>query len=312
VAETAPPTWSEKDDGELISLIKRSPHGKLKVDGKEEAIDSIDSFKRLLLDASRGRGANRFVEQTKKEQAEAKRVREEAEGLLGVFRRARDGDAEAFAQLGLTAPEQRKAQEEAFSKLPPEVQELARENEELRQAERKRAEDAKKREAEEHGKKREAQKAAAIAKAKEYVREVLRDLKEENYDVELPEIIAAMHALHETGTRIGRDYTPEQLAAFVTQRRETSFGSRFAALKPDAQLKLALPALKSLVGTPEGLQLLEQVLGDDFDGIATPIASRRHARWKASRAAKELEGGVKPPEERKPTTVSTPLPWQRY
>ncbi len=72
--KTDAPSWSEKDDADLIERFKRSPHGRLKVDGKDEPIDSIDSLKRTLLDAQRGRGANRLVEQTKKEAAEAKKM----------------------------------------------------------------------------------------------------------------------------------------------------------------------------------------------------------------------------------------------
>jgi hypothetical protein len=142
---------------------------------------------------------------------------------------------------------------------------------------------------------------------------VLKDVREELHDVELPEIVSAMRNLLETGQRIGVDYSPEHLAAFVQQRRQAALNDRFAGLKPDAQLKAVLPTLKSLVSSPEGMAMLEQALGEDFDVISTPLAARRHEKWKKKRSAAAVSGGVAEPEKKDDAKAKTgPLPWGRW
>lgn len=303
--------WSDADDAEVFSRLARAPWAKVKADGKETPIKSKEDFLAFAMDASRGRGANKLVEETKKEREAARKEKAETESFKAMLRRAQEGDSEAFEKLGLSAPEKRKAEMEAFEKLPPEVQELVRENMTLKQRQQQEAAAAKAREAEEQGRQKEARKAETLQKAREVAKDLLKDVKEELHDVELPEIVAGMRELLQTGMRIGRDYSPEQLARFVQERRTAALDSRVSTLTPAAQMRLVLPTLKQLATTPEGVKMLEEILGGDFDAIATPLAQRRYARWKSSKSAEALGGDVKP-AERKPSTVSQPLPWQKW
>ena len=305
------PAWSEKDDAELVERFKRSPYGKLRVNGKDEPIDSVDAIKRTLLDAQRGKGANQFVEQTKKEAAEAKKLAEEAKAERELIARARKGDQQALRELGLVPDSEREQLRKEWEALSPEQQDLYRRNHELEQREAQRlAKEKQDAETAAQTKRREATEKA-LAEARSHMKEILKDVREELSDVELPEIIGAMRALKEKGAKIGRDYTPEQLALFVSQRREAALHGRYAALKPDAALKLALPHLKSLVGTPEGIEMLESVLGVDFELIAGKLSGRRLEKWKAAQQKKALGGEVKKPEPREESTRA-PLPMFRF
>jgi hypothetical protein len=102
-----------------------------------------------------------------------------------------------------------------------------------------------------------------------------------------------MYTLAKTGQRIGVDYDEAMLAAYVGQQREGGFNARFAALKPEAGLKMALPHLKALVASPEGLELLEKTLGVDFDAIWRPINTRAVEKYKARKTKEAL----KPPAQ---------------
>lgn len=266
----APPAWGEKDDAELIERLKRSPYGKLKVHGKEEAIDSTDALKRLLLDAQRGKGANQLVEQTKKEREEAQREAAEAKRLKEAVERLRKGDRNAARELGLVADEERRAAEEEWAKLPPEVQRVIQQNQELAdrlaQIEAEKQRELQEREEAEKKSKREA----VLKRASEMAKEVLKDVREEFHDVELPHVIQAMEALRESGLKMGVDYGVEQLRAYMEQQREASVWEQVGRAKPDVALKRVSPLLKSLKA-----DALESALGEDF----VPLAKLFSTAW---------------------------------
>lgn len=311
-AAAAEAVWGEKDDADFIERLKRSPYGKLKVDGKDEAIDSVDALKRTFLDAQRGKGANRLVEQTKKDAADAKAAREEHAAHKALIERARRGDVAARRELGLVPDQERAELEEKWKALPPEVQETYRRNHELEQklsaVEKEKADRA----AEETAKTKKLARDQTMAKAKGYIEQLLKDVDPKGYDVELPEMIGAMHALAQTAQRIGVDYTPEQLNLYVQQRREASVNARVAAMKPDAAMRLALPHLKALVSTPEGLAQLEEVLGVDFEGVFKPISDHRLKKWKASKTKEALKPPTKE-EQREKDLEREPLsPFRRF
>ena len=307
-AKDTAPSWSDDDDRELFERLQRSPYGKFKANGKEKPIASKDDLLSVFTSASRAEGANELVSKTKKEREEAARVAQEARELAQLVTRAREGDAEARKQLGLVPDEERKAHEEAWNKLSPEQQALYRKNHELQQrvaeSERKEAEQK----AEQEAKQKELRKTEVLTKAKTHAKEILKDVKEELHDVELPEIIGAMRTLLETGQRIGVDYNAEQLATYVRQRRDAALTSRVGAMKPDAALRMVLPALKTLASTPEGVQAIQEALGGDWDSISTAIAKRRHSLWSEKKKSAALGGGVKKPDDSKPDTLGKDVP----
>ena len=297
------PTWGEKDDAELIERIKRSPYGRFKADGKEEAIDSPDALKRLLLDAQRGKGANRLVEQTKKEKAEAEKLAAEAKHERALLDRARRGDRAAARELGLIPDDERQREQQEWESLPPEVKALVQQNQELANRLKEREEAEQKTLAErEETKKREAREST-LKRAKEMATEVLKDVREEFHDVELPDVIMAMEALRESGLKMGVDYNAEQLRAYVEQQREESTWGRVSRAKPDVALRRVAPLLKSLKADQ-----LEGLLGEDFVPIAKLISAAWLGHHKRKSAPKPQGGqAAAPAEQRKP-----PEPLSRF
>lgn len=311
-AEGAEPEWGDADEEAVSKLLKRAPWAKVKANGEEKSISSREEFLSLATDASRGRGAIKLSEQAKKEQAEAKAAKEEHAAHKTLLERARKGDQKALRELGLVPDTERAALEKQWNEMSPEQQDVYRRNHELetRLAE---VEAKEKKDAETAAEtKKKANRDAAMASAREHAKVILKDVKAELYDVELPEIIGAMHELLKTSQRIGRDYTPEQLALYVQQRRTAALDSRVGAMKPEAALKLALPHLKALVGTPEGLAQLEEVLGVDFELVAGKLSGRRLEKWKAAQQKKALGGDVKKPGPREDEPKPAPLPHFRF
>lgn len=308
----APAEWSEKDDADLFERMKKAPWAKVRANGEDKHITNREEFLALTTDASRSRGMNKLAEQTKKEQAEAKAAKEEHAQHKVLLDRARRGDQRALRELGLVPDTERAELQQQWEAMSPEQQEVYRRNHELEQrlAEVEQREALTKKGQEAAAK--QARQEKVLGEAREHAKSVLKDVKAEFYDVELPEIISAMHEMLKTSQRIGRDYTPEQLAAYVQQRREAGIGARVANLKPEAALKLALPHLKALIGTPEGLAQLEAVLGVDFEPIAGALSGRRLAKWKADQQKKALSGEVKKPDAREEQSTRSPLPIFRF
>lgn len=303
--EPAAPTWGEKDDADLVERLKRSPYGKLKANGKEEVIDSPDSLRRVLLDATRGRGANQLVEKTKAEKAEAEKMAGEAKHLREMLDRARRGDRAAARELGLIPDEERQREQQEWESLPPEVRALAQQNQEL--AERLRSiETEKQREmTERQESEKKAKRESTLKRAKEMATEVLKDVRDEMRDVELPEIITAMEAFSEVGQRLGVDYTAEHLKAYIEQQRDAGVWERVGRTKPDVAIKRLAPVLRGL--DAKGLQ---DALGDDF----VPIAKAFSAAWlgyhKRKSAPPPTSQAQKPAE--KPSEPAAPLSRFRF
>lgn len=295
----APPSWSEKDDADLVERLKRSPY-RVKADGKEEGLDSVDSLKRTLLDASRGRGANRLVEGTKKEKEEAAKVRAEAESMRDLVTRARQGDKAARRELGLIPDEERQQTEQEWEALPPEVKALVKQNHEmserLRQAEEAKAKEMEERTAAE----KKAQRDSTLKAAKENAKTILADIKEEFLDAELPDVITAMEALKAESLKFGRDYTVDELKLYVEQMREGGSDGYLKRMKPEAAVKRLAPILKGM--TPEAL---EAALGDDFVPLAKAISKRWVARVHGEKNKKQA--AVEKEEKREESKPRTPL-----
>lgn len=275
--------WGEKDDAELFERLQKAPWAKVKANGEEKRITSREEFLALATDASRSRGMNKLAEQTKREMAEARAAKEEHAAHKEMLARARRGDVKALRELGLVPDDERAALQREWEAMSPQQQEVYRRNHELES--KLAAVEAKEREETEKAAatKKAADREKVLGEAREHAKAVLKDVKAELYDVELPEIIGAMRSLKEAGNKLGRDYTPEQLAAYVQQRREAGLNSRVATLKPEAAVRLAMPHLKALIATPEGIAQLEEVLGVDFEAIAGALSGRRLQKWKAAK-----------------------------
>lgn len=287
------PEWGDADDADLFTRLQKAPWAKVKANGEEKRITSREDFLSLATDASRSRGMNKMAEETKKQQAEAKQIRDEANQQKQLIERARRGDGAAMRELGFVPDGERQELQQRWEAMTPEQQFLHQRNHELET--RFAAQETKERQDQEAATetKRKANRDAVMGKAREHAAAILKDVKSEMHDVELPEIIGAMRVLGEAGQRIGTDYTTEQLAAYVQQRREAGVNSRVANMKPEAALRMAVPHLKALISTPEGMAQLEEVLGVDFELVAGKLSGRRLEKYKASKKTEAL----KPPTQ---------------
>lgn len=304
-AAEAAPSWSEKDDAELLERLKRSPYAKIKVNGKEEGIESLEDLKRRNLDAMRGRGANRLVEETKKEAEEAKAAKsrlEQYEKLLGA---ARKGDMRAIRQLGLLQDAERQQQEEALSKLPPEVRAIVEENQTLAQRVRE-AEEAKladQRKAEQMA----AQKAReeVLAKARSYIPELMSEVREEFADVDLPDVLRVLEDLREEGARLGVDYDVSHVKLMVKRLRENGVDMRMQQLQPAAALKRLGPVMAKMKS-----EELASALGEQFEPIARAMSAAyvSHVkRVKRVKATPPAVHGAKPAQAAAASPPKQPL-----
>ena len=308
-AADAAPAWGEKDDAELFERVSRAPWAKLKVNGKDEPIKTRADMDRVLNDAQRGRGANRVVEETKKAREEAAREKAEAARERELVKRAREGDAQARRELGLIPDDEKEAQRAQWEALPPEVRRVIERNHELEtKAQERERLDAEVKQAEEAGKLK-LQRDNLLKSARAHAAEILKDVKAEAYDVELPEIISAMRALTEAGQRLGVDYDAAMLGRFIEEQRGVSLDGRLTNLKPDAAVRKILPHLKSLKAAD-----LEGILGADFDAISKVFAEATLVRYRASKKKANQQAGLvqnqKPREE--PVPASRPLSPMRF
>lgn len=284
-----PPAWSETDDHDLLERLKRSPYAKIKVNGKEEGIESLEDLKRRNVDAMRGRGANRLVEETKKEAEEARTAKarlEQYEKLLGA---ARKGDMRAVQQLGLLQDAEQRQQEEALSKLPPEVRAIVEENQTLaqrvREAEEAKLADQRKAETMAQQKHREE----TLAKAKSYLPELLSDVREEFGDVDLPDVLRVMEDLRDEGARLGVDYDVSHVKLMVQRLRENGVDMRLQQLKPEAALKRLGPVMAKMKSED-----MAAALGEQFEPIARAISAAYVAHVKRIKTTPPAVNGAKP------------------
>lgn len=294
-AVEAPPAWSEKDDSELLERLKRSPYGKLKVNGKEEGIESIEDLKRRNLDAMRGRGANRVVEESKKQAEEGKKAAEEAKALKTALDRARRGDVAALRELGLVPDDERQRAEQEFSKLPPEVQEVLRQNLELQERLTAREREEQERAQKEEMTVKERRKQEVLARAKSFLPEIMADIREEYADADLPDVLQVMETLRSEGSRLGVDYDASHVKLMVEQLREGSVNGRIKQMKPEAAAKNLAPMLASMKPNE-----MRAALGEHFLPIAKAISKAYIAAVKGERN--------KPAQQQQQRTEEAPKP----
>jgi hypothetical protein len=288
-APAAPPSWGERDDADLIERFKKSPHGKRKVNGKEETVSSVDDLKKWILDSQRGVGANRIVEETNKKTQDYEKLRKESDSLRAELAKYKQNQQEPdVAQM--SENERRYYEEAKAARAERDAEQFK-----LRQADEERKASEQK-----------VSRERLLGEAREAAKSILSDVDPSRLDLEIPGIISAMRELKEQGLKFGRDYTPEQLKLLVTQHREASVYSHLERLKPDVAATKLAPLLKSL--TPEAL---EAALGEHFVPLAKAISARwlaRHGRGGVKKpAAPVASGESKKADPTYSTTTSTPL-----
>ena len=276
-AKTTAQEWDASAESQLFDLMKRSPYGKLKANGKEEVLDGPDKLKSALLDAARGRGASKLAEEAKREKAEAAQVKQRAE----LLERALEGDADALRQLGRVRPEERQAQEKALAELPPEIRQLIEENNALRQ-------DRERRDQAEAQAKKQQEAEKLTAQQTKYRNEGLamaRSLIEkmgsaESADAMLPYVLQAWKDLTDISMEDGDEFDEGQVLTAAQRLFEEDTDKRFDRLAPKTFLG---SAMKRLAALPP-----EEALANLDDATATKwakhLAKRLHGRRNATPA----------------------------
>jgi hypothetical protein len=263
------PTWGDDDKKQLFDLLKKSPY-KLRHKGEEQALDSEESFTAALMDAQRGRGASKMVEETKREKAEAEKARTEAQRMSQLLEAARRGDVNALSQLGLEPPDVRQQREADEAAIPPEVRAVIDENRRLAAELQRReaaAHEAQQRQEQELVQKQAAElREVGMGYAKKLVEAIGADPKHAAEAFE--DIRDAMMELNDLGAEIGVDFTEDQVLAMARQRREARALKDLSQLRPErlfSSLKDNLMAAK-----PADMRA---ALGDDgFTRFATSVA----------------------------------------
>lgn len=235
--------WDDARESQLLELLKSSPYGKLKANGKEETLDSAEKLKAVLLDATRGRGAKQVVEAANKEKAEAAKAKEEA----ALLRKALQGDASARKALGIVDPAEQQAREQALAEVPPEVRAVLEQNEALQAqvAEFKAQQEAAQKAEQERRETayREQVRTEALGFAKSLVESLGSG---EEAETLLPYTLQAMHDLGEEGLQMGVDVTPEQVQTLARKLYEADGVQRVDKLAPKSFLGAALKRLETM------------------------------------------------------------------
>lgn len=259
-ARPAESTWTDADESELLARIKRSPYGKMKVDGKEQEVDSVKS---LYTSALRGNGAKRLAEEANKKEAEWKAKEAHYSKLEQALDAARRGDRKAAAALGLVPDEEREVLQKQWDSMTPEERAVWQENADLRryreEREAKDAEELKTRELTE----KKAKTEAVMKSAKSLLPKILSGIREEARDLDLPHVVAALEDIKASALRLGTDITEEQVAdyvaEFVRQRQQHGALSHIEKMAPTAAAPHFARVMKSLKPAD-----LEAALGDDY------------------------------------------------
>jgi len=292
--------WDDAQESQFLDLLKRSPYGKVKANGKEEVIDSADKVKSLLLDASRGRGASKLAEEAKREKSEAAQAKQQADLAM----RALKGDAEARRALGLVDPAEQQAREQALAEVPPEVRAVIEQNEALQaQVAEFKAQQEQAQKAEEERRttaQREQVRNEALGFAKTLVEQLGTGDEAEQV---LPYILRAWHELTNEGLQAGVDITPEHVLTLSRQMFEQDGVQRVDKLAPKSFLGAALKRLETMPvkDVVAGLSPKMRV------AIAKELAQQRVASKTAAQPKPvETEGNSRP------TTSTMPQPMSPF
>jgi hypothetical protein len=298
----APPTeaaWDNEQETQFLKMLSKSPYGKVKANGKEEAIDSADKLKALMLDAQRGKGATKLAEEAKREKAEAAQAKQQADLAM----RALKGDAAALRALGITDPAEQQAREQALAEVPPEVRAVIERAEaaeariaefEAREAEAKQAEEQRRTMAV-----RDQVRTEALGFAKSLVESLGTG---EEAEALLPYTLRAMHDLGAEGLRMGVDVSPEQVQQFARQLFDADGVQRVDRLAPKSFLGAALKRLETMPvkDVVAGLSPKMRV------AIAKELAQQRVAA-KTAAQPKPAE-----PQSERPSTSTMPQPMSPF
>lgn len=316
-AEAPKPEWTDKDDEALLAALKRSPY-RLKVHGKESAIDSKDALLAALADAQRARGASEVVAKAKREVEEAQALRAQAQEVLQRLEAARKGDVEALRALGLGPDGPEEVDESA---LPEAVRrQLAKAREaEAKLREYETAQQRREREEKEAATRK--QREAILEKARKLGEEALAQVQEAERPALLPHVIDAMRDLQEAGAELGVQVTDAHVVALARRRAVESAVEAARRLQPEVAVEAVAPLLSKaqpqVVAQAVAPVLaswtptqMREALGKHFEAVARVVARAHLEALRLARAPQQQQPSVAQPEKSPPRNrVLSPFRW---
>lgn len=241
--------WSEDHDKQLAELLsrksKKDPNFRLRHKGEEKALESLDDLKAAIMDAQRGRGANKLVEEAKKERESIAQQRQQIEAIQQAFASGDPELAEAALKLlagdsaydlAQSVAERRQKQQDEYAGLSDRERQLLERNKALEsEFQRLQAEEAKQKEEAISRQKQERIKQLS-AQARENTKAIVESL---GYDESAmlaygPHVVSVMREAIELGQELGRDIPFEQVKALAEQRAQASVIEPVRKMSPKA------------------------------------------------------------------------------
>ena len=319
--------WTDDDSKGFEALLKKRGL-KVKANGEEKAISSLDDLMKEFEFSSKGRGAAKVASEAKREAEEARAAKAEAARLKQLHEAAKAGDYEARLELGLVSQSEQQERQSADESLPPEARALKeayeasqRELTELRAEKERTAKEAEQRKLETH-------KAEVRKQATAYVTKVLDaaglDLKADAEEARpfLSATYQAMREFADHGLDLAADTTAELVVRRVAELRSEASEKSFGKLKPERRLKLAVPVLEQMAaevfGTvgPDGKatggsgdvkRIVEAVGLKTAKAIARAVAQMQRTAKAAPVVAQPGEAKKEEPPKRQPLPFGTPF-----
>lgn len=280
----AAPAWGPDDDKAFEALAKKRGL-KVKANGQEMPITSMEGLLKEFEFSSKGRGATKLAEEAKAEREAAKSERAEAQRLKLLHEAARKGDYNARVELGLVAPDEAASRDAELAALPPEVRQMLEANAKMEQelAELRAERERQTKEAEES--RMTAQKTELRKQATGFLQKVFEsaglDLKDDAAEARpfLAATYQAMREFADAGMDIAADTTAELVTRRIMELREESSTRSFGKLKAGKRLELVRPVLEDLATrfslpqpTAQASELIEAVGPKAARAIARAVA----------------------------------------
>lgn len=245
--------WGEEQDKQLASLLskksKKDPAFRLRHKGEEKALESLDDLKTAILDAQRGRGANKLVEEAKKEREAISQQKAQMDAVRQAFESGDPELAEAALKflagdraydLAQSVAERRKQEVDEYEGMSPRERALMERNKAL-ESEFQRVqqlETQQKQEALERQKQAKIKEVSAQAREKTVALLKELNLSEDAMAVYGPHVVSVMREARELGQEVGTEITFEQVKQAAIDRARMSTVETLQGLSPQTAYNL--------------------------------------------------------------------------
>lgn len=246
-SQTSTDDWSDEDTQHFTRLLSKKSKTdaafRLRHKGEEKALESLDDLKAAILDAQRGRGANKIVEEAKKEREAVAQQKQQMEAIQQAFASGDPELAEAALQLlvgdrahdlAQAVAERRKQKAEEYAGMSDRERALAERNKALEsEFQRLQTQEAQaKEEAIEKQKQAQIREVSAQAKTKTQELVTALGLSEDAMAVYGPHVVSVLREARELGQELGTDISFDQVKEVAVQRARMASVETLQGLPP--------------------------------------------------------------------------------